>query len=336
MARRSVLGARVAVALLALSMSACANLPGIGSLFGGDPATRRMEKMAEAQREAARAEQPEPAPRTFEQELANADRYRDSGELSGALWHYVSAHALDPNSPTPRLRIAFIQLKNDPLIAEELFRELLQQGNESAGLLGGLALAQRAQGKRLEARRSVESARLLDPMAPVLIMLMGAILDDLGEYEEAQALFSDALATSPSDPGLLNNLGVSFLLAGKWDDAVWAFQRALSVQPDGLALHNNIGIALGRLERYDEAYGHFRKAGSPGAAHNNLGYVYYLNGRYEDAMHAYERALDLEGVDKLTVLRNLEAAQQEQLALEPGFDERISELDDAPGLPSTR
>jgi tetratricopeptide (TPR) repeat protein len=73
---------------------------------------------------------------------------------------------------------------------------------------------------------------------------------------------------------------------------------------------NNLGLALGRLGRYDEALAAFRKGGAEQAARNNLGFVLYLNGSYDRAIGEYERALLLDGDERLPVLRNLRAAKR--------------------------
>ena len=59
---------------------------------------------------------------------------------------------------------------------------------------------------------------------------------------------------------------------------------------------------------YEEALEAFRRFGDEQAAHNNLGYVYFLNRDVERAIEQYEAALRYEGVGRLQVLRNLRAA----------------------------
>jgi len=146
----------------------------------------------------------------------------------------------------------------------------------------------------------------------------------VGEYQEmpglrltprqAQRLWARALEHRPTDAALLNNLGLSYLADGDFPAAAGAFQRALSVDPKSAVSHNNLGLALGRQGDYDDAFTSFRKAGSEGAALTNLGYVYHLNGDHEGAIAQYMRALDAPGVDKLAVLRNLEASEAARLA----------------------
>ena len=89
-----------------------------------------------------------------------------------------------------------------------------------------------------------------------------------------------------------------------------AFQQAALQQNRDPAVFNNLGLALGRMEYYDDALKAFQRGGSEQAAHNNLGYVSFLNGDYERAIAEYERALLVSGDQKLPVLRNLRAAQR--------------------------
>ena len=67
-------------------------------------------------------------------------------------------------------------------------------------------------------------------------------------------------------------------------------------------------MSVARQGRYDEAFELFQGAGTAQAAHNNLGYAYFLNGETERAVEEYERALLVGGEQQLVVLRNLDQA----------------------------
>jgi Flp pilus assembly protein TadD len=98
-------------------------------------------------------------------------------------------------------------------------------------------------------------------------------------------------------------------VAGEFEKAEQAFRAAILLDPMDPAQHNNLGLAVGRQGRYDEALAHFRLAGTEQAAENNLGYIYYLNGDHAQAIVHFERSLGLGGGDRLTVVKNLHAAQ---------------------------
>ena len=84
----------------------------------------------------------------------------------------------------------------------------------------------------------------------------------------------------------------------------------MEIRPEDRSLLNNLGLCVGLQRRYDEAERIFRRGGDAQSASNNLGFVYYLNGRPEDAVAIYERALVARGDHPITVLRNLRRAQR--------------------------
>jgi Flp pilus assembly protein TadD len=135
------------------------------------------------------------------------------------------------------------------------------------------------------------------------------VYDLLDRPEHARELAERAHALSPEDAHIVNNLGVSYLVAGEFDKAEQAFRAAILLDPGDPASHNNLGLAVGRQGRYAEALAQFRLAGTEQAALNNLGYLYYLNGEHALAIEHFERSLQLGGGDRLTVVKNLQAAQ---------------------------
>ncbi len=52
-------------------------------------------------------------------------------------------------------------------------------------------------------------------------------------------------------------------------------------------------MALGKLERYSDALNAFRRAGDDASAYNNLGMVYMGQGKYSEALAAFEKAIEL-------------------------------------------
>ncbi len=99
------------------------------------------------------------------------------------------------------------------------------------------------QGKYQEARN--EASRVLGehPNHPFGLNLMGAILDQLRQFDEAEAYYQKALKLDPSSPVFLHNLGSHYLLWGKTALARSFFLRVLKLQPQ----HFDANYQLGRL-----------------------------------------------------------------------------------------
>src|SRR5262245_20513944 len=283
-----------------------ASLPGCAWL-GGDSEKR---DILEARRARNEAMDPEPAPRkTVEERLAEAQRQLAQGHEAQAIWNYAEAHREDPTNPTPRTQIGFIEVSRDPLRAEALFTEIVHDHPDSAEAHAGLGLARFAQDRLEPAREELERAVELDPDSPHALYWLAVVYDLLDRPQRARELAERAHALAPKDARIVNNLGVSYLVAGEFEKAEQAFRSAVLLDPDDPALHNNLGLAVGRQGRYAEALGQFRLAGTEQAAENNLGYVHYLNGDHAEAIAHFERSLQLGGGDRLTVVKNLQAAQ---------------------------
>jgi Flp pilus assembly protein TadD len=289
------------------ALLAAVALPGCAGLSFGPDRTQRMID-AQRAREAAAEETPRVPPRTVEERLAEAQRLLAQGREGQALWSYVEAHRMDPSDPAPRARIGYFEVSRDPERAESIFASLVADHPDSAQAHAGLGLARFAQSRLDEARVSLERAVELDPGSSSSLYWLAVVYDLLDREDAAREHVERAYALSPKDAHIVNGLGVSYLKAGDYPQAEQAFRSAILLDPSDPALHNNLGLALGHQRRYDEALAEFLRGGSEQAAHNNLGYVYYLNGVPERAVEHYELSLKAGGDDRLTVIRNLNAA----------------------------
>ncbi len=292
--------------LIALALPGCAWLR-------PDPA---QQAFLEARRARAAETEPEtPKPKTVEERLAEADRLLAEGRGGEALWGYAKAARQDPSDPTPRARIGFAEIARNPEQAESIFAAIARDHPDSAEAHAGLGLARFAQNRLEPARLSLERAVELDPDSASALYWLAVVYDLQDQHDQARSFAQRAHALSPKDARIVNNLGVSYLTTGEFDKAEQAFRAAILLDPADPALRNNLGIAVGRQGRYDEAMAEFRRTGTEQAARNNLGYLYYLNGEHVRAIEEFERSLQLGGGDRLTVVKNLQAAQA---ALEKG------------------
>jgi Flp pilus assembly protein TadD len=312
--------ARGTLALLCLlAAGGCAG--GGSPALQSDPTREHYERILESQRarKAADAEQlaaPADAEQTVSAEewIARGDRQRRAVSRSEALRSYLQAVGRAPESATPRARIGYLHLQEDPERAAQIFSDVVEREPQQIDGWLGLALARLALGDFKAASRALEGARALEPDAPRLVPIEALLLDQQGKHPDAQRLWARALERRPGDAALLNNLGLSYLASGDFAGAAGAFRRALAVDAKNPISHNNLGLALGRQGDYAGALAAFRRAGPEGAALTNLGWVHHLNGDHEGAIAEYMRALEAPGVDKAQVLRNLEAAEMARLA----------------------
>jgi Flp pilus assembly protein TadD len=264
--------------------------------------------------ESPKIEQSEIEPLSFEQELAQADQLRDSGQLPEAVWRYLRVLRLDPASPIPRQRIAYLHLDRDVARGEEIFRQLVEEHPAMPEARVGLGLAEFAAGKYAEARASLDFALKLDPQSAVALTALGVMDDGLGSHELAREHYERAGRLAPMRYEIPNNVGMSFLMSEKFEEAVKAFRSAIFINPKDPVVHNNLGFALGRMGEYELALESFDRFGAEADALNNTGYTCSLNGDYSLAIQYYEHALRKEPTDRNRVLLNLRAAEDALLA----------------------
>jgi superkiller protein 3 len=245
---------------------------------------------------------------TFEEKLAAARRFHRSGETNQALRLYFDAFRLDPNDSRSHEGIAYLQLAHQPERAEAVFLEVIEADPNSAMAHVGVGLAKLAQDDPEGAVPYLERSIELSPDSADAHDSLAVALQRLERFHEAQIHALRARELAPDDADIANNLGISNLFLDDLVPAEAAFREAIVINPRDPAYRNNLGVALGRQSRYEEALKTFRSAGSEQAAENNIAYIYFLNGRLDDAIAHYELALQAEGDEELKVLRNLNAA----------------------------
>jgi len=128
--------------------------------------------------------------------------------------------------------------------------------------------------------------------------LLGALLNQRGQYAEAVQFLREAIRQAPRHAHLHNNLGMALYRLEKPDEAVLELSRALEIRPDFAKAHNNLGVALMKLGRMDEAVKACRAAirleGDFKEAYNNLGLAMKQKGELEKAVASYEKAVKLD------------------------------------------
>lgn len=127
---------------------------------------------------------------------------------------------------------------------------------------------------------------------------LGFELAQQRRYDEAAALYREALRLAPNYLLARQNLGLTLANAGKFAEAFEQFEVALRAHPDDAVLHADFGLALANARRDSEAIGQFRESIRllPGLAkaHVRLGNSLVRTGNLDEAIAHYEEALRIE------------------------------------------
>lgn len=222
-------------------------------------------------------------------------------------------------------------VSDNPLPAEHLYRQILENSPDNPEALYGLALLLCGQKRLTEAIPLFQHILSLYPDHLDTQMHLAAALNDNGRSDEALAVYHRLLAACPDHAeghyniGVLEhargnhfqaeshyrqaltinardadchyNLGLLLKELGRPKDAVASYLQAIDIDPDDSEIHYNLGMALKDLHLFAEAVLAFDRAvelyPDYGPAYSALGMMHQHLGETEKALHAYNQAINL-------------------------------------------
>ena len=154
-------------------------------------------------------------------------------------------------------------------------------------------------------RRALE----IDPELADAHMWLGMALLNSGRVDEAIAEIRKAITLEPDNGQARQALARALWVGrGDFEGAIPEFERAIELNPEAGYSYLQLGLLLAWEGRFERAAAVGRRAvelqdqyvsGNAGlqviGANARLGYVYYLQGRHEDALREYERGLAFVG-----------------------------------------
>ncbi|MFL6256812.1 MAG: tetratricopeptide repeat protein [Pyrinomonadaceae bacterium] len=226
---------------------------------------------------------------------ALADVYEAGGYVENAIPAMRLAIERDPRNENYRLRYGL--MLNDtkaPGAAIIRLREALQEFPNSSPLWLALGIAQGADGKADDARKSFERALELDPRSVPALAYLGSTYGERGQYAEAAALYERAIDAGPNFAAPYY-LAADAMLKQPAFDAARAerhLTRAVEIEPDFASARLALGKLYVRQERWTEAAAEFERVTrldpQSADARYQLGRVYVRLKRPADA----QRELD--------------------------------------------
>jgi tetratricopeptide (TPR) repeat protein len=133
-----------------------------------------------------------------------------------------------------------------------------------------------------------------EPSQPDALHLLGVVALQSGRPEQAISYIGQAIAAAPAQPMYHNNLGKAYQTRGSVSEARASYEQALAIDPSFVLAHFNLGT-LYETSQPAEAQRHFERAialaPDHALAHNNLGNVLRSQGKLEEAIAEYRRAL---------------------------------------------
>jgi serine/threonine-protein kinase len=169
-----------------------------------------------------------------------------------------------------------------------------------AHLAGGVAAM--LAGKNSEAEREFGKAADLDPKSSRPHFWMGFMFNSAGSSKPAERELARALALNPEDWRARMNLGLLYYKTARYPEAATAWEQVSKLTPDNFIVLNNLAAVYHQLDRYEDAAAVLQRSLQikPDAyTYGNLGTLRFFQGRYEDAVPAFEKAVKLESNEYL-------------------------------------
>jgi len=155
------------------------------------------------------------------------------------------------------------------------------------------------------AKEDYLTAHRLEPTDPMIPSYIGDLSRTMGDVESAISWYERALSADERQANVHRALGDLLSDEGKLSEAIGHYRRATELDSRNPDLMINFAYALRTNGQLDEAAKMCNAAlsldGSLGDAYMGLGGIYRRQAKYEDAIGAYLRAIELNGKNVLAL-----------------------------------
>ena len=180
--------------------------------------------------------------------------------------------------------------------AERAYRRGLELAPNDAELHNALGWTLFQEGRSADAVAEYQRALAAQPNHAKAHNNLALALVELGRPAEAVGHFQASLAIEPKAE-IYSDLGFAFEQLGKPQEALASYRTALELDPQCASAHLNLAVTAVRAGDLTAAEAHYRSAlpGRPTAeTHNGLGYVLRRQGRSEEAIAEFRKAVDID------------------------------------------
>jgi tetratricopeptide (TPR) repeat protein len=164
-------------------------------------------------------------------------------------------------------------------------------------------------GRLIEAELIYRRVLSSEPEQPDALSNLGLLLGQTRKFGEAEQVLQRLVARAPGYAGGHVNLALILHQQQKFAEAIASCERAMDTVSDTRArqkLQNTLALSLTELGRYDEALALLGRmtAAHPGFAggHHMMGRVHAKKGAHNAAVHAFDRAAQLDTRDLESVV----------------------------------
>ena len=106
-----------------------------------------------------------------------------------------------------------------------------------------------------------------------VLMAQGAVLDQMGQPEQARNYYETALKIQPEDPSILSNLALSYALSNELTTAESLLRRAQASPKANMRVRQNLALVLALQGKYEEAQDVASRDLGPEQGAENIAYM---------------------------------------------------------------
>ncbi|MDG4892044.1 MAG: tetratricopeptide repeat protein [Mesorhizobium sp.] len=197
-----------------------------------------------------------------------------AGELHTATSRLGESYARNPNDKRMAMNFAAaLQMDGDADQSLAVMRKLAIAYPKDREVLAAYGKALAANGQFEPALDAVRRAQTPEYPDWKLVSAEAAILDQMGQKDEARQDYRKALELKPNEPSVLSNLGMSYVLEGDLRTAE-TYMRSAAQQPGADSrVRQNLALVVGLQGRFDEAEKIASQELSPEQAQANVAYL---------------------------------------------------------------
>ena len=205
--------------------------------------------------------------------------------------------------------------KTDQSIA--VLQDVLQKHSDDPAAHIALAQGYSDANRGAQAVQVLKDAQAKFPNESNITFELGAIFDKQKRFADAEAAFRQLIAKEPENAPALNYLGYMLADRGeRLDESVSLLQRALQIEPENGSYLDSLGWAFYKEGKLELAADNLKRAADRMTTNSvildHYGDVLFKQGRYDDAIAAWSRALAGDGdtLDRAEVDKKVKAARQ--------------------------
>ena len=245
-----------------------------------------------------------PAPELYSRAVEELRLYYREGNVDRAITLLDRALALRAPYPSAEARLSLAYWRKNFLSADPEWQKRALAHAERAVAAGDqLAVAHIAHGAALalagrldEAAAAYKKAETLEPANWELLGRLGDFAVAGKNTAAAEQYYRRATESGPREWEPQGLLGIFLYRQGRYTEAIAAFEKMRELAPDHMRAYSNLAAAYHQLGRTDESARVLQRSleiAPDSVTYSNLGTYLYFQGKYPEAVNAFEEAVKL-------------------------------------------